>query len=145
MRISGLIKSRPETPQHHKMTILRGKNAYGEVEGGHCFICPDGTGRVLGVSASSVWMQSGYEYNKLQYVVVSVLPFSGWFFTCSRARLYKNMEEENTIFMGETLRCLVGPHWEPEVMDFFPPGWLYSGRGWSVTPVFETEGVVSGR
>ena len=44
----------------------------------------------------------------VQYVDVSVLPFSGWFFTCSRARLYKNMEEENTIFMGETLRCLAG-------------------------------------
>ena len=79
---------------------------------------------------------------------VSVLPFSGWFFTCSRARLYKNMEEENTIFMGETLRCLAGLG---AGGDGLFPAWLvvnlsvYSGRGWSVTPVFETEGVVSGR
>ena len=73
------------------------------------------------------------------------------------------MEEENTISTGETLRCLVGlPYREPEVMDYggptlgargdgLFPAWLvvnlsvYSGRGWSVTPVFETEGVVSGR
>ena len=85
----------------------------------------------------------------MQYVNVSVLPFSGWFFTCSRARLYKNMEEENTIFMGETLRCLAGLLGARG--DGLFPAWLvvnlsvYSGRGWSVTPVFETEGVVSGR
>ena len=42
-----------------------------------------------------------------------------------------------------------GLYWEPEVRD--TPAWLvvnqsvYFGRGWSVTPVFETEGVVSGR
>ena len=80
----------------------------------------------------------------MQYVAVSVLPFGGWFFTCSRARLYKNMEKENTISMGEMLRCLVGLpyrepevmdymgvlHWEPEVMDF--PAWL--GVNLSVYP-----------
>ena len=54
----------------------------------------------------------GCSVTVLQYVNVSVLPFSGWFFTCSRALLYKNMEEENTISTGETLRCLVGlPRW----------------------------------
>ena len=30
------------------------------------------------------------------------------FLPASHARLYKNMEKENTISMGEMLRCLVG-------------------------------------
>ena len=91
----------------------------------------------------------------MQYVNVSVLPFSDWFFTRGRALLYKNMEEENTISTEETLMVsggstqMGGLYWEPEVRDI--PAWLvvnqsvYFGRGWSVTPVFETEGVVSGR
>ena len=78
------------------------------------------------------------------------------FLPASRARLYKNMEKENTISMGEMLRCLVGLPYDggPTLGtrgDGLFPAWLvvnlsvYSGRGWSVTPVFETEGVVSGR
>ena len=72
----------------------------------------------------------------MQYVAVSVLPFGRWFFTCSRARLYKNMEKENTISMGEMLRCLVGlPYDGGQTMgtrgvDF--PAWL--GVNLSVYP-----------
>ena len=61
---------------------------------------------------------------------VSVLPFGDWFFTHSRTLLYKNMEEENTISTEETLMVsgwstqMGVLHWEPEVMDFFPPGWV---------------------
>ena len=58
--------------------------------------------------------------------------------------------------MGEMLRCLVGlpydggPTLGTRGDGLFPACLVvnlsvYSGRGWSVTPVFETEGVVSGR
>ena len=58
--------------------------------------------------------------------------------------------------MGEMLRCLVGLPYDggPTLGtrgDGLFPAWLgvnlsvYPGREWSVTPVFETEGVASRR
>ena len=58
------------------------------------------------------------------------LVFSGWFFTCKpRPAVQEYGEGEHDLYGGDAQvsgwPTLMGVlHWEPEVMDFFPPGWL---------------------
>ena len=96
------------------MKTLR-ENAYGEVEGGHCFtyLC---TGRVPGVSANFVLMQlavCGCVSLAFQWLVFYLQP---------RPAVQEYGGGEHHLYGGGAQ--VSGWYWEPEVMDFFPPGWL---------------------
>ena len=92
----------------------------------------------------------GCSVTVLQYVNVSVLPQWLVFYLqpCSAVQEYGGGEHH--LYGGDAQVS----GWSTQMGargDGHSPAWLvvnqsvYFGRGWSVTPVFETEGVVSGR
>ena len=93
-------------------------------KGGHCYKTGDGTvyREYLYLKRCSDAICSMWMYQPC-FSVAGFLP-------ASHARLYKNMEKENTISMGEMLRCLVGlpydggPTLGTRGDGLFQPGWV---------------------